>query len=175
MSFGLSKTTITRLKKGDYNLSKKEGELFYKGKIFFKIEKSDDLLHTIDEISKDEKIARQKPRFLFVTDFEKGVAIDTKKSLNKVFDLKDLGELEQVDFFLPLSGAEIYRVSNNNKADRDAAYKLGELYDLLVKENPEWVEKGSHHLNLFLSRLLFCFLRKTQVFLTPKMFLPKLW
>ncbi|MFW2134800.1 class I SAM-dependent DNA methyltransferase [Chryseobacterium sp. TY4] len=171
LSFGLSKTTITRLKKGDYNLSKKEGELFYKGKIFFKIEKSDDLLHTIDEISKDEKIARQKPRFLFVTDFEKGVAIDTKKSLNKVFDLKDLGELEQVDFFLPLSGAEIYRVSNNNKADRDAAYKLGELYDLLVKENPEWVEKGSHHLNLFLSRLLFCFFAEdTGIFDTKNVF-----
>ncbi|REC45181.1 class I SAM-dependent DNA methyltransferase [Chryseobacterium sp. 5_R23647] len=171
LSFGLSKTTITRLKKGDYNLSKKEGELFYKGKIFFKIEKSEDLLHTIDEISKDEKIARQKPRFLFVTDFEKGVAIDTKKSLNKVFDLKDLGELEQVDFFLPLSGAEIYRVSNNNKADRDAAYKLGELYDLLVKENPEWVEKGSHHLNLFLSRLLFCFFAEdTGIFETKNIF-----
>lgn len=171
LSFGFSKTTITRLKKGDYNLSKKEGELFYKGKIFFKIEKSEDLLHTIDEISKDEKIARQKPRFLFVTDFEKGVAIDTKKSLNKVFDLKDLGELEQVDFFLPLSGAEIYRVSNNNKADRDAAYKLGELYDLLVKENPEWVEKGSHHLNLFLSRLLFCFFAEdTGIFETKNIF-----
>lgn len=171
LSFGLSKTTITRLKKGDYNLSKKEGELFYKGKLFFKIEKSEDLLHTIDELSKDEKIARQKPRFLFVTDFEKGVAIDTKKSLNKVFDLKDLGELEQVDFFLPLSGAEIYRVSNNNKADRDAAYKLGELYDLLVKENPEWVEKGSHHLNLFLSRLLFCFFAEdTGIFETKNIF-----
>lgn len=171
LSFGLSKTTITRLKKGDYNLSKKEGELFYKGKIFFKIEKSDDLLHTIDEISKDEKIARQKPRFLFVTDFEKGVAIDTTKSLNKVFDLKDLGKSEQVDFFLPLSGAEIYRVSNNNKADRDAAYKLGELYDLLVKENPEWVEKGSHHLNLFLSRLLFCFFAEdTGIFETKNIF-----
>lgn len=171
LSFGLSKTTITRLKKGDYNLSKKEGELFFKGKLFFKIEKSEDLLHTIDEISKDEKIARQKPRFLFVTDFEKGVAIDTKKSLNKVFDLKDLGELEQVDFFLPLSGAEIYRVSNNNKADRDAAYKLGELYDLLVKENSEWVEKGSHHLNLFLSRLLFCFFAEdTGIFETKNIF-----
>lgn len=171
LAFGFSKTTITRLKKGDYNLSKKDGELFYKGKIFFKVTSSDQLLHTIDELSKDEKIARQKPRFLFVTDFEKGVAIDTRKKLNKEFELTALGELEQVDFFLPLSGAEIYRVENNNKADRDAAYKLGELYDLLVADNPDWVEKGTHQLNLFLSRLLFCFFAEdTGIFETKNIF-----
>ncbi|VXC56435.1 class I SAM-dependent DNA methyltransferase [Chryseobacterium sp. 8AT] len=171
LAFGFSKTTITRLKKGDYNLSKKEGELFYKGKIFFKVTTEDQLLHTIDELSKDEKIAKQKPRFIFVTDFEKGVAIDTRKKLNKEFELTALGELEQVDFFLPLSGAEIYRVENNNKADRDAAYKLGELYDLLVADNPDWVEKGTHQLNLFLSRLLFCFFAEdTGIFDTKNVF-----
>lgn len=169
LSFGLSKTTITRLKKGDYNLSKKEGELFYKGKIFFKVTKSEELLHTIDELSKDEKLARQKPRFLFVTDFEKVLAVDTKLKTNKEFPLIELGD--QTDFFLPLSGAEIYRVSTNNKADRDAAYKLGELYDLLVTENPDWVAKGSHHLNLFLSRLLFCFFAEdTGIFDTKSIF-----
>lgn len=168
-SFGLSKTTITRLKKGDYNLSKKEGELFYKGKIFFKVTKSEELLHTIDELSKDEKLARQKPRFLFVTDFDKVLAVDTKLKTNKEFPLIELGD--QTDFFLPLSGAEIYRVTTNNKADRDAAYKLGELYDLLVTENPDWVAKGSHHLNLFLSRLLFCFFAEdTGIFDTKSIF-----
>ena len=171
LAFGFSKTTITRLKKGDYNLSKKEEELFYKGKIFFKTTTEEQLLHTIDELSKDEKIAKQKPRFLFVTDFKKGVAIDTRKKLNKEFALADLGELEQVDFFLPLSGAEIYRVENNNKADRDAAYKLGELYDLLVADNPDWVAKGTHQLNLFLSRLLFCFFAEdTGIFETKNIF-----
>ncbi|MDN5479730.1 MAG: class I SAM-dependent DNA methyltransferase, partial [Chryseobacterium sp.] len=129
------------------------------------------LLHTIDELSKDEKIAKQKPRFIFVTDFVKGVTIDTRKKLNKEFELTALGELEQVDFFLPLSGAEIYRVENNNKADRDAAYKLGELYDLLVADNPDWVEKGTHQLNLFLSRLLFCFFAEdTGIFETKNIF-----
>lgn len=171
LAFGFSKTTITRLKKGDYNISRKEGELFYKGKIFFKVTTEDQLLHTIDELSKDEKIAKQKPRFLFVTDFEKGVAIDTRKKFNKEFALTDLGELEQVDFFLPLSGAEIYKVTTDNKADRDAAYKLGELYDLLVADNPDWVEKGTHQLNLFLSRLLFCFFAEdTGIFETKNIF-----
>src|SRR5690606_4423182 len=54
-------------------------------------------------------------------------------------------------------GAEIYRVTRDNKIDRDAAYKMGELYDLLVAENPDWLAGGSHQLNVFLARLLFCF------------------
>src|SRR5690554_2786870 len=155
LSFGLSKTTITRLKKGDYNLSKNEGELFYKGKIFFKSLAEGSLIDTIDELSKDEKILRQKPRFIVVTDFERFFATDTKLKTNKEFTLDELAE--QTDFFLPLSGAEIYRVHNNNELDRNAAYKLGELYDILVTDNPDWVAKGSHQLNIFLSRLLFCF------------------
>lgn len=154
-SFGLSKTTITRLKKGDYNLSKVEGELFYKGKVFFKIEETAQLLNTIDNLSKDSKIEKGKPRFIIVTDFTTIVATDTKLKTNKEFLITELAD--QVDFFLPLSGAEIYRVSNDNKIDREAAYKLGELYDLLVVDNPDWLSGGSHQLNLFLSRLLFCY------------------
>lgn len=155
LSFGLSKTTITRLKKGDYNLSKNEGELFYKGKIFFKSLTEGSLMDTIDELSKDDKILKQKPRFIVVTDFERFFATDTKLKTNKEFTLDELAE--QTDFFLPLSGAEIYRVHNNNELDRNAAYKLGELYDILVTDNPDWMAKGSQQLNIFLSRLLFCF------------------
>lgn len=167
--FGLSKTTITRLRKGDYNLSKNEGELLYKGKIFFKVDHSGHLINTIDELSKDDKILKQKPRFIVVTDFRTIVATDTKLKNNKEFPIAELGE--QVDFFLPLSGAEIYRVSKDNKLDREAAYKLGELYDILVVDNPEWIAMGSHQLNIFLSRLLFCFFAEdTGIFLGKSMF-----
>lgn len=153
--FGLSKTTITRLKNGSYNLSKNKGELAFKGKIFFKLEQTAQLLNTIDSLAKDEKILKNKPRFIVVTDFVKIVATDTKLKTNKEFLIAELAD--QTDFFLPLSGAEIYRVSNDNKIDREAAYKLGELYDLLVLDNPDWMAQGSHQLNLFLSRLLFCY------------------
>lgn len=169
LSFGLSKTTITRLKKGDYNLSKNEGELFYKGKIFFKSLTEGSLIDTIDELSKDDKILRQKPRFIVVTDFDRFFATDTKLKTNKEFTLDELAE--QTDFFLPLSGAEIYRVHNNNELDRNAAYKLGELYDILVVDNPDWIAKGSHQLNIFLSRLLFCFFAEdTGIFAVKSIF-----
>lgn len=155
MAFGISKNAITRLRKGDSNLSKKEGEILYKNKIFFKEEVAENLLDAIDEASKDDKILKHNPRFIMVTDYETMVAVDVRLKANKRFSFSELPE--QADFFLPLSGAEIYKISTNNKADRDAAYQLGRLYEILVNDNPDWLANGSHHLNLFLSRLLFCF------------------
>ena len=35
-AYGISKTSITRLRKGDFNLSKVEGEVLYKSKMFLK-------------------------------------------------------------------------------------------------------------------------------------------
>lgn len=155
MAFGISKNAITRLRKGDSNLSKKEGELLFKNKIFFREEVGENLLDAIDEASKDDKILKHNPRFILVTDYETIVAVDVKLKLNKRFSFGELSD--HIDFFLPLSGAEIYKVSTNNKADRDAAYQLGRLYEILVNDNLDWLANGSHHLNLFLSRLLFCF------------------
>ena len=69
IAYGISKTSITRLKKGDFNLSKNENEILYKKKIFFTIEDSDKLLSTIDTVSKEERILKHKPRFTIVTDY----------------------------------------------------------------------------------------------------------
>lgn len=155
LAYGISKTSIARLKKGDFNLSKVEGEVLYKNKIFLKVDKSDRLLIQTEELACDERILKHNPRFIFVTDFETIVSKDLKTKQNRDFKILDLPKY--FDFFLPLTGAEIYKSSNDNKADRDAAYKLAQLYDILVTDNPDIYKEGSHKLNVFLSRLLFCF------------------
>lgn len=155
LAYGISKTSITRLKKGDFNLSKNENEILYKNKIFFKIEKSDRLLLEAEEAAKEERILKHTPRFIIVTDFVTIIAKDLKTKINRDFPIAELSRY--FDFFLPLTGAEIYKSSNDNKADRDAAYKLAQLYDILVTDNPDIYKEGSHNLNVFLSRLLFCF------------------
>ncbi|MCB4759390.1 MAG: lactate dehydrogenase, partial [Sulfurovum sp.] len=87
--------------------------------------------------------------------------------LGKALDIK-LEELPKYfDFFLPLAGSEVYRASNDNDADRNASYKMATLYDLLREENPEIYnsKESIHHLNIFLSRLLFCyFAEDTEIF-----------
>ena len=165
IAYGISKTSVTRLKKGDFNLSKNENEILYKKKIFFTVEDSDKLLSTIDSISKDKDILKHKPRFAIATDYEQLVAKDLR--LGRALDIK-LEELpEYFDFFLPLAGSEVYSASNDNEADRNASYKMATLYDLLREENPEIYnsKESIHHLNIFLSRLLFCyFAEDTEIF-----------
>ena len=59
VAYGISKTSVTRLKKGDYNLSKVEGEVLYKKKIFFKVENTGKLLSSIDSVAKKELIPHE--------------------------------------------------------------------------------------------------------------------
>jgi len=153
LAYGISKTSVNRLKKGDFNFSKIAGEVLYKNKLFFAYAEKD--LHLkVDEFAIDERLLKQNPRFVIVTDYNTLVAKDLKTKLNRDFPLKDLPKY--FDFFLPLTGAEVYKSSNDNKADRDAAYKMAQLYDILVQDNPDYKD-DSHKLNIFLSRLLFCF------------------
>ena len=157
IAYGISKTSVTRLKKGDYNLSKVHGEILYKNKIYFKVEDTERLLSCIDNISKEERILKHKPRFAILTDHKQLVAKDLRLGKNLDVGIKELPNY--FDFFLPLSGSEIYNASNDDEADRNASYKMANLYDLLVEENPIiYNSKDSiHNLNVFLSRLLFCF------------------
>lgn len=165
VAYGISKTSVTRLKKGDYNLSNVDGELLYKKKIFYKVEASDKLLSSIEDVSKDERILKQLPRFAILTDYKQLVAKDLKLGKNLDIKLKELPNY--FDFFLPLAGSEVYNASNNNEADRNASYKMASLYDLLIDENPKIYnsKESIHNLNIFLSRLLFCFFAEdTEIF-----------
>lgn len=165
IAYGISKTSVTRLRKGDYNLSKVDGEILYKKKIFFKVEATGQLLNSIDEISKDDRILKHKPRFAILTDHKQLVAKDLRLGKNLDIEIKELPSY--FDFFLPLAGSEIYNSKNNDEADRNASYKMADLYDLLVEKNPEIYnsKESIHHLNIFLSRLLFCFFAEdTEIF-----------
>lgn len=157
MAYGISKTSITRLKKGDYNLSKIENEVLYKKKVFFKEESNDKLLCSIDTFSKEERILKHNPRFVILTDYKTLVAKDIKLGKNLDIPIQELPKY--FDFFLPLAGSEVYNTKNDNKADREAAYKMAELYDELRTANPGIYnsKESIHELNIFLSRLLFCF------------------
>lgn len=165
LAYGISKTSITRLKSGDFNLSKVEGEVLYKKKIFFKEEETDKLLSSIETISKEERVIKHVPRFAILTDYKTLVAKDLKLGKNLDIAITDLPN--HYTFFLPLAGSEVYHSANDNEADRNAAYKMAQLYDELVTKNKEIYNSKEtvHNLNIFLSRLLFCFFAEdTEIF-----------
>ena len=155
LAFGFAKASVSRLRKGDLNMSKVTGEILYRGKIFFKESESGQMLFEIENLAKDQRILKQKPRFLLLTDYKSIVAKDLKTRASKEFPIAELPNFK--DFFIPLTGAEIYKSTNDNKADREASYALARFYDIIVQDNPGLYEGESHSLNILLSRLLFCF------------------
>ena len=155
LAFGFPKASVSRLKSGDYNQSKIEGEILYKGKIFFKVGKTDQMLIESEILAKDERILKQNPRFILLTDFKSIVAKDLKTRASKDFPIEELPNFK--DFFIPLTGAEIYKSTNDNKVDREASYALARFYDIIIQDNPDLYKGDSHSLNILLSRLLFCF------------------
>lgn len=157
IAYGASKSTVSLLKKGTYNRSKCENEVLYAKKILFRVERGDNLFNAIDGISSNDFVQKHMPRFAMMTDFEQLVAKDLK--LGKTLDIVFNDLPKYYDFFLPLAGSEVYHSANDNEADRNAAYKMAILYDCLIEENPGIYQSKEqiHHLNIFLSRLLFCF------------------
>jgi hypothetical protein len=117
---GISKTSITRLKSGDFNLSKIEGEILYKKKIFFKQQPAVTLLSSIECLSKEERIVKNAPRFAVVTDYKNLVAKELKLGKNLAIFNKDLPN--HYAFFLPLAGSEVYHSTNDNKNYRNAVF-----------------------------------------------------
>jgi len=168
-AYGISKTSITRLKRGDFNLSKVKGEVLYKSKMLFKEVESGNLLNTIDELTKDVDLLKHNPRFVIVTDYKTLLAKDIRTGL--ALDTPILEIHKHFGFFLPWAGQEKYAQTNENFADRKASYKMAKLYDILVTENPNIYDDGGHNLNIFLSRLLFCFFAEdTDIFHIEGMF-----
>lgn len=155
IAYGMPKSAITRLKQGTYNLSKNKGEILWKKKLFFKEVKNGDLHHAIDESKNNLEIRKQDPRFIVVTDYKLLLAIDTKTLSSLDIDIAKLNK--HFDFFLPWAGLEKASLQIENPADVKAAEKMAKLYDQILSDNPSFKNENLHALNVFLSRLLFCY------------------
>jgi hypothetical protein len=160
LAYGLPKASITRLQKGNLNLSKVDGEISWKKKLFFQEEYKDDLHLTISELIKSIK---HQQRFVIVTDYNLFLAADTKTGEKLDIELQELPK--HFDFFLPWAGMEKAQHRNENPADVKAAERMAKLFDEIKKDNVAASEDDSHALNVFLSRLLFCyFAEDTHIF-----------
>ncbi|MES2239445.1 MAG: DNA methyltransferase [Bacteroidota bacterium] len=152
LAYGLPKASITRLQKGNLNLSKVEREISWKKKVFFKPVFNQDLHLAISEI---KNTLKQEQRFVIVTDFKTLLAIDTKTSDSLDIDFTTLPK--HFDFFLPWAGMEKASHKKETEADVKAAEKMAKLFDEIKKDNPDNTPEFIHGLNVFLSRLLFCY------------------
>ena len=153
LTFNQPKSTISRLKNGDYNLSKKPNEIVWKKKIYFyRTNIKEDVHEHIDLIAKKDLIKKNLIRFIIVTDFNDFLAVDRKS--NDTLDIKFLEIPSHINFFLPLTGIETFKSTDESPADRKAATNIGKLYDQIIFDNKNLLRSD---LNLFFSRLLFLY------------------
>lgn len=165
LAYGTPKASIARLQNGNLNLFKGPGVVNWKKKVLFKEVFEQDLHQALADL-KPQAIHDQ--RFVIVTDYKQLVAFDTKTADTLDAEIENLPK--HLDFFLPWAGMEKAQYAEENPADVRAAEKMARLYDEIRKDNPDTSPEFVHGLNVFLSRLLFCFFAEDTNIFNDKQF-----
>jgi len=152
LAYGMPKSSISRLKKkSDVNSLATTGELLVKNKKFFFKVVADIETLTIEDFLETHKSIR----IIILTDYSQLYAYDSKTKMTLQIELDELSK--NYDFFLPLAGVEKTLFYDEKEADVKASVKMAKLFDELKKSNPTSNESEVRALNVFLTRLLFCF------------------
>ncbi|MCX6401826.1 MAG: N-6 DNA methylase [Propionibacteriales bacterium] len=157
LAYGRSQGNITRLRNGSLNVAEDpDTEVAQKNVVYFK-ETTSDPLAVIDDLRASLAVVRYRPRFVIVSDYTELLAVDTKTGENLMVPIADIDQ--HFTFFLPWAGMEKAQYVAEAHADVKAADRMGKLFDELLAANPEILVDpfGRHSLNVFFTRLLFCF------------------
>ena len=158
-AYGTPNATIERLQMGDpqRNVAKIDGDIALPNQMYF---------HPVTDGSSLEKafedtlalpvIEQRKIRFILVTDYTTVIAYDRTVKDQTTFDYSDFKT--NYEFFLPLTGLYEKAIAySEHPADTKACEKMGRLYDHIQIINRYENHDEKHTLNVFLTRLLFCF------------------
>lgn len=157
LAYGKPKGNVTRLRNGSLNVAiDPDREVAQKNVVYFR-ETDGEPLADIEELRTSPAVVRYNPRFVVVTNYDELVAVDMKTAENKVFPIRDIAK--HFTFFLPWAGMEKAQYTSEAHADVKAAERMGRLFDELLAANPTLIDQahGRHALNVFFTRLLFCF------------------
>lgn len=157
-TFGFPAVTIRNVQdpNNGRNIAIAEGDYGLAKNMYFRpVTRGQDVNAVVKTLVKDATIAKHKVRFIFATDFHRVVAYDSRVDDWADFDFADL--VENYEFFLPLTGLyEKPLAYTSHPADVKACEKMGKLYDIIRATN-QYDDEHLHDLNVFLTRLLFCF------------------
>lgn len=159
--FDFPKATITRLKKGGGNplnvaLQPDAGEVGIKQILYFKkVPEGEDVYEALSELRASQPVKTHKIRFCLVTDFKDFAAYDARYDDVLECSFSDL--FKNYPFFFPLLKIERSREFLENPADVKASEKMGRLFDVIKQTNNIETPEAIHALNVFMTRLLFCF------------------
>ncbi|ANP73544.1 DNA methyltransferase [Cryobacterium arcticum] len=157
LAYGRSQGNVTRLRNGSLNVAEdKATDVAQKNVVYFH-ETTGDPLASFESLRTSPAIVRFNTRFVIVTDYTELIAVDTKTGENLMISIRDIDK--HSTFFLPWAGMEKAQYVAEAHADVKAAERMGKLFDELLSANPHLLNQtnGRHSLNVFFTRLLFCF------------------
>lgn len=153
---------VRRTKEGAGNLAKDGRTILVKALscvlAYRPIADGTDISTSYDEINamrEEPKIAKRLPRLFVVSDGVKVVAYDPK--INDWYENSIDLLWKDFEFFTPLAGIEKIQFSEEAEADVKSAELMAKLFDDIRRYNDIRDPQTVHALNVFMSRLLFCF------------------
>lgn len=150
---------IRRTKEGAGNAAKDGKTILIKNLVAYRpSEETDDISKLYDAIKSmlsDGKITKQTPRLYIVSDGRTVVVYDPKE--NDYYENTIELLWKDFEFFTPLAGIEKIQYAEEAEADVKSAELMAKLFDDIRRYNNFGDPKTVHSLNIFMSRLLFCF------------------
>ncbi|MBQ9363281.1 MAG: class I SAM-dependent DNA methyltransferase [Bacteroidaceae bacterium] len=153
-SFGKSERDIERFKEGKGILKTFDG-LLIKGLFCYKPVKTVQLTQQIERLKSDQQVVKAAPKIVAVSDGKTLLAYDLREKDTYENQLERLPS--DFAFFYPLMDVERVHYVEESPADIKAAEKLAKLHDELRAYNEFRTGDDLHDLNIFITRLLFCF------------------
>ena len=170
LAYGKPQGNVTRLRNGSLNVAlDPTTEVAQKNVVYFK-ETNGDPLTVLEELKASPAVVRFSTRFVIVTDYVDVIVHDSKTNETIGFPIREIDQ--HFTFFLPWAGMEKAQYVAESHADVKAAERMGKLFDELLNANPGIFddEQGRHSLNIFFTRLLFCFFAEDTGIFTDNQF-----
>ena len=153
-AFGKGERDIERYKEGKGILKTFDG-LLIKGLFCYKAVETLQLQSELERLKQDVQIRKAAPKIIAVSDGVSLLAYDLREQ--ETYENQLSRFYCDFAFFYPLMNIERIRYQEENPADVKAAEKLAKLHDELRAYNDFSSEADLHDLNIFITRLLFCF------------------
>jgi len=166
---GMSETRINRIKDGKDNLSKQPNSIVVKKLLAYTHCATENLVETLEALKQDAKVLKAV-RLLVVSDGETLLGYDPLEEESYENTVERLRYDYQ--FFMPLAGVERYQAPEEQAADVKAAYKMARIFDEIRRYNEiDFTDtQAIQSLNVFMSRLLFCFFAEDTGIFPDKIF-----
>lgn len=113
------------------------------------------LYDVVNAMREDAKIAKHSPRLYITSNGVNVVAYDPKE--NDWYENTIALLWKDFEFFTPLAGIEKIQFTEEAEADVKSAELMAKLFDDIRRYNNIRDPQTVHALNIFMSRLLFCF------------------